>query len=938
MNRREADGENDSEHGDVRSGGSSFDVFVSHWSGDLARVRPLVEALTRSGLTVWFDESAIEDHESITRAVREGVAQSKALLAYYSATYPTRRACQWELTAAFAAAQQMGNPIARVFAVNPERAEDGHALLDHIQPVELRDALTPTVPDDVASVAEWAGQAARIAELVGALTGPLGDAPSMPSRQIGRRLAGDPGFVGRLFDLWQIHSMLSASDAVQITGSVTDAAQLVGLGGVGKSLLAEEYALRFGAAYPGGIFWLNASEGDERGSMHDAAQNEATRNTRLRMIAARLGLPIENRSPDEIIGMIGAEIAAAGRCLWIVDDLSPHLDSERARQWMAPHPGARTLITTRARRYEFAPRVDLGRLSSAEGFELLTAARLPQAGEREVALAIIEDLGGHPLALGVASRMLAAEAGVGSYADYRSRLASPTEDELELAAELGVELPNGHEPSIASTLLRSVQALDEHARDLLQIASLLSAAPIPKWLFLKTIAVADALSHDRARRIVVAAVHAVDAVSLCDLVAAGEEVSVHALVSRTVRFRDVGSPRRATMIAAATEAVLAELAVIDSFVAPADVAELIVHARALAQTARAEQAIPQYTAVATQVALYDFLRGDYVAAEQVQREVLDEASDHWGRESADALASAAVLARTLYRNGQIQEARAIQEQGIATSRDVHGREHRKTIELEHDLTRTLSELGEWQAAAQLGERVVGGYGEVLGPEDPNTLMAMLDLAQTHIEMSSPDAARKLQEAVLETQLRLTGEEHPGTLRAMVELASTLMLVGKDARAAELLEKAVPSSQQVLGEEHQDTLAAQANLAMLANKRGEAAKARELGRKVLDARLRVLGEQHLDTLAAMEFYALIEWEQGDRDAARELEERVLDGRRRALGADHPDTLWAADTLARIACAQDATAPVTPRRRTAAKVGRNEPCPCGSGVKYKLCHGR
>ncbi|MDD3942989.1 MAG: SEC-C metal-binding domain-containing protein, partial [Sphaerochaetaceae bacterium] len=27
-----------------------------------------------------------------------------------------------------------------------------------------------------------------------------------------------------------------------------------------------------------------------------------------------------------------------------------------------------------------------------------------------------------------------------------------------------------------------------------------------------------------------------------------------------------------------------------------------------------------------------------------------------------------------------------------------------------------------------------------------------------------------------------------------------------------------------------------------------------------------------------------------------------------------------------------------RRTAAKVGRNEPCPCGSGKKYKHCHGR
>ena len=26
-----------------------------------------------------------------------------------------------------------------------------------------------------------------------------------------------------------------------------------------------------------------------------------------------------------------------------------------------------------------------------------------------------------------------------------------------------------------------------------------------------------------------------------------------------------------------------------------------------------------------------------------------------------------------------------------------------------------------------------------------------------------------------------------------------------------------------------------------------------------------------------------------------------------------------------------------KRKAAKVGRNDPCPCGSGKKFKLCHG-
>jgi preprotein translocase subunit SecA len=33
-----------------------------------------------------------------------------------------------------------------------------------------------------------------------------------------------------------------------------------------------------------------------------------------------------------------------------------------------------------------------------------------------------------------------------------------------------------------------------------------------------------------------------------------------------------------------------------------------------------------------------------------------------------------------------------------------------------------------------------------------------------------------------------------------------------------------------------------------------------------------------------------------------------------------------------------AAAAPFVRDTAKVGRNEPCPCGSGLKYKQCHGK
>ncbi len=37
-------------------------------------------------------------------------------------------------------------------------------------------------------------------------------------------------------------------------------------------------------------------------------------------------------------------------------------------------------------------------------------------------------------------------------------------------------------------------------------------------------------------------------------------------------------------------------------------------------------------------------------------------------------------------------------------------------------------------------------------------------------------------------------------------------------------------------------------------------------------------------------------------------------------------------------QEDTAAHTPFVREGRKVGRNEPCPCGSGKKYKHCHGQ
>jgi uncharacterized protein len=69
--------------------------------------------------------------------------------------------------------------------------------------------------------------------------------------------------------------------------------------------------------------------------------------------------------------------------------------------------------------------------------------------------------------------------------------------------------------------------------------------------------------------------------------------------------------------------------------------------------------------------------------------------------------------------------------------------------------------------------------------------------------------------------------------------------------------------------------------------------------------------------------------------------TFDRERKALDRDAPlaDLDDAIDDL--VACVLEVaefTRPRLPVARTSPKVGRNDPCPCGSGRKFKQCHGR
>jgi hypothetical protein len=182
-----------------------YDVFLSHAWADGERPQQIADALTKAGLRVWFDANEINDFASITRAVTEALAKSKALLASYSKIYPLRRACQCELTAAFLAAQTEGDPRRRVLVINPDKKAD------HIHPIELRDAKSRSAPSNDGATLQELVQS--VVEHVAALDGPLADIhPLAAPNWYGTTPVGSTRFVGRLAEMWKVHSLLHAGD------------------------------------------------------------------------------------------------------------------------------------------------------------------------------------------------------------------------------------------------------------------------------------------------------------------------------------------------------------------------------------------------------------------------------------------------------------------------------------------------------------------------------------------------------------------------------------------------------------------------------------------------------------------------------------------------------------------------------------------------------
>lgn len=799
-----------------------WDVFISYSRKDKDAVAEFKELLEKANISVWLDTDRVSAGENFTQCIAEQLPNCRGLIAWYSPDYRDSRACQWELTSAYLASQQKGNAWERILVINTENNHK-HILL----PSGLSGQVWISTQGD--SKTEFRDGVYHWLSRIGSTFGPL--ATRVRPIWFGRSAEHAPHYLGRTLDMWKIDAQLNAGSDVMATGGDSIMSlQVRGIGGTGKSILASEYALRFGGTYPAGIFWLSAMAGDS--SKGDKVELAVVLDRLLASFATQLRLQIDGMSTMEIKSAISQHFEAEAamhqgvtpyRFLWIVDDFPSGQSEVIFEQWMAPNRFGRTIFTMRSCEYEHLGKAyDLSQLEDSAAYDLLTAREPGGALEVECAKEIVKnELGNHALAIVVASASIKCSPSKTPYSDYLDSLRRCVINRLENDAQSLAALPFGHERSIAATLRGSIDQLDPYGQRLLILSSLLASAPIPALLVIEVfrrMPVADEFTVEEY--VAKAVINAVNLSLVSQEDNARPKYVVHSLVSRFVISATECQSHVPAIRVAAVDALCS---IMESILAATTLTDMVETDLLIKHALHFSESLPLADGFRLKlpIASYFFKSGAYVVAEEIFSLLYDSIDSEIPKDCIFSVLDG--YANCLHKRGKYDKAAKLRERISKIVTDAWGEDHLESLQSRINLARSYKEIrnpdrtfvigGEievnWCARARaiLERDKVRIYAE----ETMNIVVVdwMLTLASVLKATAEWIMAAKLQSDAI-AYLKLKdgcGElvERDALAHALNELGDTLNRIGDYKEAINLFYEARAIREAIWGANHPSTL-------------------------------------------------------------------------------------------------------------------------------------
>jgi tetratricopeptide (TPR) repeat protein len=601
----------------------------------------------------------------------------------------------------------------------------------------------------------------------------------------------NPFFTGREQVLTQLQEALAFQGR----------AALSGLGGVGKTQTAVEYAHRHLDEYAYAL-WTTA---DSREALVSGYVE----------IAGLLHLP-EFTAEDQIIAVDAVKrwLSSYEGWLLILDNAD---DLALAREFIPTEKNGRLILTTRARAAgTTARRVEVQEMGFEEGALFLlrratciaqdTALEAADEDDRVRAKKIVAQLDGLPLALDQAGAYIEETGcGISGYLNlYR-------DNAPELLQRRGT-LSSDHPDPVATTWALSfenIEKVNPAAAELLRFCAFLHPNGIPEGMFskgspelgpaLKSLG-SDALAWNDALREILK-------YSLLRRDPNTSTLEIHRLVQAVLK-RGMDDATQRLWSERVVRAVNRIFPLVE-----------------FSNWAICDRLLPQAQSCA-------------------------ELIKQWGFSFPDAALLLNQAGFYLFKRGRYVEAEPLFNLALAIYKRAEGPEHLNLANTLNNLGRLYRAQGRYVEAEPLCERAVSIREKALGPEDPLVAASLNNLAELYRAQGQYTKAEPIFRRALGIVEKMSSSEDPLVAASLNYLALFYHNQGKHAEAEPLYHRALAIREKAFPPDHPNVATSLSNLAALYYNQGQYAKAEPLYNQALGIREKALGREHPDVATSL----------------------------------------------------------------------------------------
>ena len=596
----------------------------------------------------------------------------------------------------------------------------------------------------------------------------------------------NPFFTGRENILNHLNAVLQNSK----TAALTQAQAISGLGGIGKTQIAIEYAYRYRDQYKA-ILWVNASS-------REAFTSDFVK------LATLLNLPEQYEQDQEfVIRAVKRWLSAHTSWLLILDNVD---NLEMLSDYLPIYSSGDVLLTTRLQALgTLAHSIEVEKMGLVEGVKFLLRrtkilsadAELDQATQenQEPAVEIVTALDGLPLALDQVGAYI--EETHCSLIHYLNLYGTSRKELLRRRGRF----PADHPDSVAITWSISFQKVEHEsmpAADLLYLLAFLDPEAIPEEIIIKGApelgAELEPLENDLLQ--VDSIIELLLRYSLIRRDSEVKLLKIHRLVQAVLK----DSMDKATQRVWAERAIRAVNRIFPDVELNTweDCERCLPHVLIFANYIEDYGlAFPEAARLFNEAATYLTIHAQYKLAEllllralTIRQHILN--TDH--PDTARTLNDLGVLYLT---QSKFQQAEPLLQEALSIRQNKLGIEHAETATSLHNRAQLYYEQGYYSSAEQMYLEALEIRRRVLQPDHLDIAQSLNNLAELYTVLGKFSQAESLYEEALSIQKKILGLEHPQVAQTLNNMALLYRSKGEYSQAEQYYLQALDIQEQIV---------------------------------------------------------------------------------------------------------------------------------------------